>query len=259
MATFKAAAAGESEQQWRQYLAYLHDQTSVGLATTGVMAGLVVAQTTTASASVTVSSGAGVVQDAALSGASPLVSTTSVTLDVLGASPMGATPRNDIVVFDLTTVSLLVIAGAPAAVPSDPSYSSTQIPLARLRHAASATTVPAAKIDDIRTFVGPPGASRQPLAVATGSVTISGTGVAAGSGVSVTATFPVGRFTVPPIVTASMTSAPGGSQNLVARAINATTSSVTVYLYNTGATAATWTPLAVGWTAVQMTPTSAAG
>jgi hypothetical protein len=32
-----------------------------------------------------------------------------------------------------------------------------------------------------------------------------------------------------------------------------------VYLYNTGATAATWTSLAVGWTAVQMTPTSAAG
>ena len=154
MATFKAAAAGESEQQWRQYLSYLHQQTSTGLATAGVVSGLVVAQTTSASASVTVSAGLAVSQDAALSGVSPLVNTASATLDVLTANPMGATPRNDIVVFDESTAGFLVVVGTPNAVPTDPATSATQVPLARLRHAASATTVPTAKIDDLRTIVG---------------------------------------------------------------------------------------------------------
>jgi hypothetical protein len=51
--------------------------------------------------------------------------------------------------------------GTPNAVPTDPSVPATAVPLARLRHAASATTVPASKIDDLREYTslfGAPGA-----------------------------------------------------------------------------------------------------
>ena len=155
MTQFIADKAGNTEAQQKKARAFLLTQDSTGLATDGVLTGLVVAQTGTASASVLVAAGAGVVQDSVGNGASQLVNDTQVTLDVLTANPMGGTPRNDIVVFDAATVAsgtggIRVIVGTPNAVPTDPTVPATAIPLARLRHAASATTVPTAKIDDLR-------------------------------------------------------------------------------------------------------------
>jgi hypothetical protein len=149
--------AGLSEAQLRLLFSHLFKQDSTGLATDGVMDGLGVAQTTTASASVVVSAGFGVSQDSVLNGVAPLVLDTDLTMDVLVANPVGGLPRNDIVVFDSATLAsgtggVRAITGTPNASPTDPTVPPTAVPLARLRHAASATTVPAAKIDDLRTF-----------------------------------------------------------------------------------------------------------
>ena len=152
MSTWQAWKDGESESQFRQAMAYLFAKVSTGKAATGVVDGLAVTQSGGGAASVLVSPGLAVVQDATLSGVSPLVNNAQITLDVLGANPMGATPRNDIVVFDLSTEAVTLLVGTPAAVPSDPSVSSTQVPLARIRNAASATTVTTAYIDDLRDF-----------------------------------------------------------------------------------------------------------
>jgi hypothetical protein len=72
---------------------------------------------------------------------------------------MGGVPRNDLIVFDTATVSsgtggVRAITGTPNAVPTDPAVPATAVALARLRHAASATTVPTAKIDDLRAYTG---------------------------------------------------------------------------------------------------------
>lgn len=150
MATFGYQAAGATEAQQRQALAYLLEQVSTGLARTGILSGLVVGQTATASGSVDIGSGACVVQSSVIAGAALLVSNTTATLDVLGAHPMGGLPRNDVVVFDSVTSDFAVIVGTPNAVPTDPTVPATACPLARLRHAASATTIPTAKIDDLR-------------------------------------------------------------------------------------------------------------
>lgn len=156
MAEFKAFVSGETEQRFRQFWARLFKQSGTpGIVQKGVLgtsADLRVAQTTTASGSVTVSSGLALAQDTVGNGVSPLLNDTSKTLDVLGANPMGATPRNDMVVFDAATSSVRVIVGTPNAVPTDPAVPSTAVALARLRHAASATTVPSSKIDDLREY-----------------------------------------------------------------------------------------------------------
>lgn len=154
MTQFKGFA-GNDETQLRQWFAYLVKQDSVGIASDGTLTGLGVAQTATASASVVVGKGAGVVQDTGLAGAVPLVLDSDLTLDVLTANPVGGLPRNDLVVFDSATVTagaggVRVIVGTPNASPTDPTLPATAVPLARLRHAASATTVPTAKIDDLR-------------------------------------------------------------------------------------------------------------
>lgn len=152
MAEFVAAKSGETEQQWRQFLAYLFAQSSTGKATTGVLTGLGVTQTTTASASVVVGAGAGTVQAATNDGVSPVVTTSAKTLDVLTANPVGGLPRNDIVVWDSASGSSAAIIGTPAATPSDPTVPTSAIPLARIRNAASATTIPSSAIDDLRSF-----------------------------------------------------------------------------------------------------------
>lgn len=158
MAEFKAAVSGETEAQFRQFLSYLFKQASTAIAAKGVMDAvgdtlpLKVQQTATASANVEVLGGCAVVQDTVLNGVSPLLNNTTKTLDILGANPMGATPRNDIVVFDAATSSIRNLVGTPNASPVDPTVPATAVPLARLRHAASATTVPTAKIDDLRVF-----------------------------------------------------------------------------------------------------------
>lgn len=156
MSEFIRDKAGATEAQQKKALAFLFAQGTTGLAFTGVMAGLSVAQTGTASANVLVNGGAGVSQDTVGNGASLLINDTQKTLDILTANPMGATPRNDIVVFDSATTSIRNIVGTPNAVPTDPTVPATALPLARLRHAASATTVPTAKIDDIRVLTSPP-------------------------------------------------------------------------------------------------------
>lgn len=152
MTVFEYHHAGNSEAQQKAAVAYLLAQSSVGKAATGVLSGLAVAQTSTASGSVTVAAGAGVAQSAVIDGASVLVNDTQVTLDVLGPNPVGGLPRNDMVVLDRATSSVRAIIGTPNAVPTDPTVPASAVPLARLRHAASATTIPSSKIDDLRTF-----------------------------------------------------------------------------------------------------------
>lgn len=160
MTQFVNHSAGASEAQQKMALAFLLRQDSTGLARDGVLAGLGVSQTGTASSSVVIGRGAGVVQDTVTAGAQMPVNDTDLTLDVLGPNPMGGLPRNDIIVFDAATVTagaggVRAIVGTPNASPTDPTVPATALPLARLRHAASATTIPTANIDDLRTYTGP--------------------------------------------------------------------------------------------------------
>lgn len=149
---------GLSEAQLRQTFSFLFKQDSVGLTTDGVLTGLSVAQTASPSAAVIVAAGAAVVQDSVLNGVTPLVlDTTLPAFDVLTANPLGGLPRNDIIAFDAATLAsgtggIVAIIGTPNASPTDPTVPATAIALARLRHAASATTIPTAKIDDLRVF-----------------------------------------------------------------------------------------------------------
>jgi hypothetical protein len=149
MTEFELNRAGNSAAQQKLGAAFLFAQASTGLAWTGVLTGLTVAQTTTASGSVLISAGAGVVQSAVLDGASLLVNDTVKTLDIFTANPVGALPRNDIIVFDAVTATLAVIVGTPNVTPADPTTPATVLRRARLRHAASATTIPAAVIDQL--------------------------------------------------------------------------------------------------------------
>ena len=71
-------------------------------------------------------------------------------------------------------------------------------------------------------------------------------------------TFPVGRFTVAPLVLVSMVSAPGGSAKFVPRTLNATTAGVSVYVY-TGDQSTQTGGVTVAWLAVEMLPGVAAG
>jgi hypothetical protein len=87
-------------------------------------------------------------------GASEAINPGDVTFDVFTANPVGGLPRNDIIVWDSTTRAFAVVVGTPNATPSDPTVANTKLPLGRLRHAASATTIPLAKIDDLRVFTG---------------------------------------------------------------------------------------------------------
>ena len=152
MSQFKTAALDESEPQFRQFLSYLFQQSAPGIALEGVLGGqgLVTSQTATASGSVEVTAGLAVQQSSLTTGASPLINTSTATLDVFGGNPMGSLPRNDLIVFDSVTASLVVVPGTPNASPTDPTPANPSVALARLRHAASATTIPAAKIDDLR-------------------------------------------------------------------------------------------------------------
>lgn len=90
---------------------------------------------------------------------------------------------------------------------------------------------------------------------AAGSQSVTVTAAISGN---VAVVLPVGRFTVAPIVTCSLASAPSGSQRLVPRAINVTETGFSIYVY-TGDGATTTATVAVAWHAKQMTPTTAAG
>ena len=152
MTEFKAASTGESEAQWRQFLSYLFAQSSTGTSSTGVLAGLSVGQTATASGSVLVGRGAAVVQSSLTAGAAPLISNADKTLDVLTSSPMGALPRNDLVIFNADTAAIEAVIGVANASPTDPSVSANHVKLARIRNAANASTIPNGSIDDLRAF-----------------------------------------------------------------------------------------------------------
>jgi len=154
MTTFQYLDEGNSEAQDRLATSFLLAQTSPGLATTGVLSGLAVTQTTTASGAVLVAAGAAPVQASVGTGVALLVNDTQATLDVFTANPMGGLPRNDIVAFDSVTKALVAIKGEPNATPDDPTVPDTACALARLRHAASAATIPTAKIDDLRVLTG---------------------------------------------------------------------------------------------------------
>lgn len=175
MTQFQYLDGGTTEAQNKLAVAYVFEQASEGIAKTGVLSGLGVAQTATAGPNVVVGAGSGTVQASRLNGVDQLVNDTDYTLDVLTANPVGGLPRNDIVVIDQATLpnAVRVIVGTPNATPTDPTVPATAIPLARLRHAASATTVPTAKIDDLRTFVKLRGIPDVPVAGAWQTVAVT--------------------------------------------------------------------------------------
>lgn len=147
---FQYLDGGNSEIQDMQAEAYLYAPSgTVGVAATGVIDGLVVTQTSTASGSVLIGSGACINQASLGQGGSRLINPSQKTLDVFTANPVGGLPRNDIVVFDSVTKLILALIGTPNATPTDPTVPATSVALSRLRHAASATTIPTAKIDPL--------------------------------------------------------------------------------------------------------------
>lgn len=95
------------------------------------------------------------------------------------------------------------------------------------------------------------GAGGTPWVMAAGEVTLT---VASGATGSATVTFPSGRFSVPPIVTAIVRSA--DPSHRAWSVTDATTTGFTVYLTNSSGGSVT---NSIGWTAVQMTSTSASG
>jgi hypothetical protein len=99
-----------------------------------------------------------------------------------------------------------------------------------------------------------------PFAMAAGNDTISGTSVASGGTTTTTITFPVGRFTQPPIVTCTLSGFVTGSAFAIVRQVDTiTTSTARAVVANFGPTAATFTALPFQWHAVQMTSSNAEG
>ena len=258
MAWFEFHNAGNSEAQQLQATSFLFAQTAAGKAATGVLSGFAVSQTTTAGPSVVVSAGAGVVQAATLNGASLVGDVQDTTLDVLTGSPMGAVPRNDLVVADQATGSIRVIVGSPNVTPTDPSVPSSAIKLARIRNAANATSVPSSAIDDLRVFTqlaGAAGSPGVPFAVASGYYQHTGTILSTASVGPFPISFPAGRFTVKPNVQLSINE---GSR-LVAYATSVSTTGFNLYLRNVSASDSPANSDNVTWQATQMTATSANG
>jgi len=194
---FQYLDGGNSEVQDMQAEAYLYASSgTTGIAATGVIEGLVVAQTGTASGSVLIAAGACVNQASLGQGASRLINPSQKTLDIFTANPVGGLPRNDIVVFDSVTKLITVIVGTPNATPTDPTVAATEVALWRLRHDASATTIFTAHMDDLRVFT----TLRQPAAAAWTAYTPVLTAVTTNpnigtTGVSVGAYTKVGRTT----------------------------------------------------------------
>lgn len=84
---------------------------------------------------------------------------------------------------------------------------------------------------------------------ARGQVTIGGSSVPSAGAVNMAVSF--GRtYAEPPLVFVSLAAAPGGTAYVVPRALNATTTGFTLYVYNTGPGETSWGSLAVNWLAV---------
>jgi hypothetical protein len=254
MTAFKPYITGENESQLRQWLAYQFEQSSTGVAKTGVLAGLGCTPTSPSpSGSVVIGKGAAVCQPS--SQAFPLVEPADETFDVFTANPMQYVnnPRNDVIVLDQVTGLVTNLVGTPNAVPSsgEQSVPATAVPLWRLRHAANATTIPASVMDDLRvpTHVG-----GGPTAMCVGTVAQPAL-VPAGSSLGpYPQTFPVGRFAIAPKLTFGVE----GSR-LVAFATSITTAGFNLWLRNVAASDSPSGAETITWHAVQMTPLSAAG
>jgi hypothetical protein len=181
MAEFQYLDGGNSEIQDMQAEAFLYASSgTTGIAASGVIEGLVVTQTGTASGSVLIAAGACINQASLGQGASRLINPSQKTLDIFTANPVGGLPRNDIVVFDSVTKLITVIVGTPNATPTDPTVPATSVKLARLRNLASATTIPTAQIDNLivattlRGAVNPPGSATPTGPVVTWATATSG-------------------------------------------------------------------------------------
>jgi hypothetical protein len=150
MSVYHHALNAEADE--KMGLAALFAQSATaGVATTGVLTGLAVTQTTTASTAVQIAQGAGVVQSSLTAGAS-LLYNPAPTLDILTANPVGSLPRYDIVAFDSLTGNVSALIGTPNATPTDPTVPSTSLRLARIRNVANAAAIDSAHIDDLRVF-----------------------------------------------------------------------------------------------------------
>ena len=252
MTEWKTASAGETEAQFRQFLSYLFTQVSSGFASTGVVSGLGVAQTATASGSVVVGRGMAVVQSSLTAGAAPLVSNADKTIDILTGSPMGGLARNDLIIFNADTAAIEAVIGTPNAAPTDPNVSANHIKLARVRNAANATSIPNSAIDDLRTYTR---VGNTPYAMSSGYYQHTGTILSTAAVGPFPITFPAGRFTVAPNVQLSINE---GSR-LVAYATSVTKDGFNLYLRNVSASDSPANSDNVTWTAVQMTANSANG
>jgi len=249
---FQYLDGGNSEVQDMQAEAYLYASSgTTGIAATGCITGLGVYQTTTASGSVDITVGACLNQASLGQGASRLINPSQKTLDIFTANPVGGLPRNDIVVFDSVTKLIAAIIGTPNATPTDPTVPATSVALARLRNLASATTIPTAQIDDLRVFTTLRGI---PALTYTGSnVPAFATGVkafvfAGGTILVQTVTFPAGRFTAAPVVTATQCA---GARVVVAALSTApTATSVALVVMSVDGSAITGT-VNVHWIAIQ--------
>ena len=187
MATYEYHNAGNSEAQEKVALSRLFAPDPDGVrAATGVLGGLVVSQTATASGSVHIVSGSAVVHPTMYVGASLLVNDSGMDLDIFTTNPMGGLPRNDIVVFDSLTATIMVIVGTPNATPTDPTVPATSVALARLRHLSpggiGATTIPTAQIDDLivaTTLAPAPSKLRAVTPTASGNLNVGSVNLAA--------------------------------------------------------------------------------
>ena len=163
MTVVKSLRTGEQEAEFRQLWSYLYEQVSTGKAKQGVVSGCAVSATSpSASGSVVIGTGLAIAQPTTGGGAFPFLVTAAETVDVFTTNPMQFVnnPRTDIVGIDQTTGAAAVLTGTPNAIPVAPTVPSTFIPLAQLRHAANATTIPASVIDDLRTMIRSAGDGR---------------------------------------------------------------------------------------------------
>ena len=108
----------------------------------GVVSGLAVTQTGTASANVSVAAGVALNQaSSAIGGAYLEILDTDKTVDVLGANPAESSPRRDLIVYDsgLAVGSKVhVVKGTAGAIPVDPAVPASATALARVRVKAAA-------------------------------------------------------------------------------------------------------------------------
>jgi hypothetical protein len=100
---------------------------------------------------------------------------------------------------------------------------------------------------------------RLPYLCAFGRSVITASGLATGTAATLAVTLPVGRFSFPPVMSATMSGISGGSAFVVPRVSGVTASGFSLSLFNAGATAATFTSQQVDWTATQMLTTTGGG